>query len=375
MESSPIKGILYSIGTSVPPYKISQELHHSILESANGHTRSERLLLRKVYNNSGIDSRHSVLEEFGKEDHVENVIFHPAGNSGLISVSRRMELFETFAIGLCVDAVNDCVKHKKSVLKNVSHLITFSCTGMSAPGIDVQLVEELGLPRSTERTCINFMGCYAGINALKMANYIVSAQSDAVVLLVGVELCTLHYQKSLSQDQLVANAIFADGAAAAIVTSSVNGIIDSAQTFGLEKFYSEFEPAGKDEMAWRIGDNGFDIRLSSYVPDLIQENIASLLHKLFTHAHITQKDISWFAFHPGGVKILQACEKAIGISQEENKFSYQVLKEFGNMSSVTIFFVLKKYFESITTEDKGKKILSCAFGPGLTMESMILNVR
>ena len=366
--------IIQSIGTAVPPFKISQELHHFILESANGISRGERLLLRSVYRNSGILSRHSVLEEFGNNDAPENKIFHPAGKSAQVSISRRMEIFESFATDLCYMAVNDCLKNISLNSTEITHLITFSCTGMSAPGVDINLIEKLGLSRNIERTCINFMGCYAGINALRMAKYIVTSQKDAVVLLCGIEICTIHYQKSKSQDQLIANAIFGDGAAAAIITSSDNKVDQQYPGLILDKFYSEYEPSGIDEMAWRIGDFGFDLKLSTYVPDLIQKNIAGLINKLFEKAGLNQKNIDWYALHPGGIKILEACEKALNISKQDNSYSYDVLKEYGNMSSVTIFFVLKKYFEKLIKDDSGKNILSCAFGPGLTMESMILKV-
>ncbi len=366
--------IIQSIGTAVPPFKISQELHHFILESANGISRGERLLLRSVYRNSGILSRHSVLEEFGNNDAPENKIFHPAGKTAQVSISRRMEIFESFATDLCYMAVNDCLKNISLNSTEITHLITFSCTGMSAPGVDINLIEKLGLSRNIERTCINFMGCYAGINALRMAKYIVTSQKDAVVLLCGIEICTIHYQKSKSQDQLIANAIFGDGAAAAIITSSDNKVDQQYPGLILDKFYSEYEPSGIDEMAWRIGDFGFDLKLSTYVPALIQKNIAGLINKLFEKAGLNQKNIDWYALHPGGIKILEACEKALNISKQDNSYSYDVLKEYGNMSSVTIFFVLKKYFEKLTKDDSGKNILSCAFGPGLTMESMILKV-
>lgn len=373
MNTSLNTALILSIGTAVPPHRISQSEHHSILESANGIDRAGRLLLRKVYNNSGIDSRHSVLAEFGKNDHPENLVFHPAGNSEPVAVSKRMEIFETFATKLCEEAVRNCISNDPAVLGKITHLITFSCTGMSAPGVDIQLIERLGLSRNIERTCINFMGCYAGINALKTAGYIVKADPDALVLVCGIELCTIHYQKSITQDQLIANAIFADGAAAAIVTSQKYEV--DTPVFMMENFYSEFEPAGGDEMAWKIGDFGFDIRLSSYVPDLIEKNISALIDKLFVRSGLNRNDIDWYALHPGGVKILEACEKALKITAAQNLYSYNVLSEYGNMSSVTIFFVLKKYFESLSQSDTGKRILSCGFGPGLTMESMILRVQ
>src|SRR5204863_3824921 len=142
----------------------------------------------------------------------------------------------------------------------------------------------------------------------------------------------------------------------------------NARVLALQNFYSEFEPAGKDDMIWTIGDFGFDLRLSAYVPDLIRKNIHSMLQKLFEKAGMKQEDIHYYAMHPGGIKILEACEGALQISKDQNKNSYRILREFGNMSSVTIFFVLREYLKSFTKEDAGKKMLACAFGPGLTME-------
>jgi len=366
---------IQSIGTAVPPNKISQDLHYSILESANGMSRAERLQLRKIYTRSGIESRHSVLAEFDKKDNEENILFHPANHHPSLPVSKRMDLFQKFATGLCEDAISDCLKKLPALsVSGITHLITFSCTGMSAPGLDMQLVEKLGLNRNIERTCINFMGCYAGINALKVASHISRSEPDAVVLLAGVELCTLHYQKNERQDQVVANALFADGASACIVSSQKLVDEDRSSILGIRNFYSEFEPDGKDEMIWSIGDFGFDLRLSAYVPELIRKNIHSMIEKLLLKSGMNAGDIDYYAIHPGGMKILEACEEALQITKQQNEKSYQVLRDFGNMSSVTIFFVLKKYMETFFGSDKGKKLFACAFGPGLTMESMIAEV-
>ncbi len=365
---------IYATGTAVPPFRISQKEHHQLLESANGMDRLERLKLHRIYSRSGINTRYSVLEEFGKEEIAENILFHPATRRQPATVSSRMKLFEDFSPGLCAEAARNCfAKLSNFEIKSITHVITFTCTGLTAPGLDMQLVEELELQRNVERTCINFMGCYAGINALKSAWHICRSQPDAVVLLAGAELCTLHYRQYETQDQLIANAIFADGAAAAIV-SSIN-LSTQGPVLELSNFYSEFEPSGKEEMVWKISEHGFDLKLSIYVPALIKKSIMVLLQKLFTKAGITQKEVDFFAIHPGGVKILEACEEAMSISKEQNELSYNVLKEFGNMSSVTIFFVLEKYMKQLKTADNGKKILSCAFGPGLTVESMILTIK
>lgn len=373
MNSSGNYSSINAIGVAVPPNKISQSHHYSILENANGLTREEKLRLRKIYSKSGIDNRYSVLSEFGNDHFADHILFDPTGINPSLTISKRMNLFDEFALNLSEIATLDCFNKIHNFDRSViTHLITFSCTGMSAPGLDIQLIERLGLNRNVERTCINFMGCYAAFNAIKVADHITKSVDNAVVLIVGVELCTLHYNKSKEPDQVVANAIFADGAAAAII--SKRKFITDQIMFKLLNFYSEFEPAGNKDMVWRIGDTGFDLRLSSYVPELLQNVMNDFIEKLFDRSKLTSNDIDYYALHPGGVKILEACEVALNIAPLQNKISYDVLRNYGNMSSVTILFVLNQYINILKSDDANKKMVSCAFGPGLTMESMILEI-
>lgn len=363
---------ILSIGTSVPVHQILQQDHHSILDSANGLNRNERLLLKTIYRKSGIRTRHSVLAEFGLPEEETNSVFFPATGFKGISVAGRMKIFNHFAPELAKEAVEKCFAKTIDIkYADVTHLISFSCTGMSAPGIDIHLIEALGLSRSVERTCVNFMGCYAAINAIKLASHIISAEQAAVVLLVGVELCTLHYNPGKDQDRWVANAIFSDGAAAVLLSGKSSTDSVKLQT---GKFHSEFHPSGIEEMTWNINDSGFDLHLSSYVPNLVRSEIAAFAKTLMEKYKLDFSAIEHFAIHPGGVKILEACEKALGISRNQNQVSYEVLEEFGNMSSVTILFVLEKIMNNVTCENNGENIFSCAFGPGLTMESMILTL-
>lgn len=367
--------LIKAIGTAVPENKISQEEHYSILESANGMSREEKLRLRKIYSRSGIEFRHSVLDEFGKSDQPANVLFHPAGIEPATTVSKRMELYEMHAADLCEKAIKECLAILPELKPtDITHIVTFSCTGMFAPGVDIQLVERFGMNRSVERTCVNFMGCYAAINALKVAFHITRSQPEAVVLLAGVELCSLHYQKSQEQNQVVANALFSDGAAAAIVTSRDYKKNGTEPDLILKDFYAEFEQTASEDMVWRIGNAGFDLRLTTEVPNIVRNNIKLLTEKLFAKTNLRKEDIDYYAIHPGGMKILEACEEALQITHEQNDVSYHVLRNYGNMSSVTILFVLKEYLAHFAIEDKGKKILACAFGPGITMESMIAEV-
>lgn len=365
---------IYAIGTANPAHKILQQAHYAILEHANGLSREQKLMLRSIYSHSGIEYRHSVLNEFSSPDDAANEVFHPSGQYDNATVSKRMELYEQHAARLCYEAAQNCLEQLVDFDKgSITHVVSFSCTGMYAPGIDIQTVERLGLNRNVERTCINFMGCYAAINAMKMAYHIARSQPQAVIMLAGVELCSLHYQKNNQANQLVANALFGDGAAVAIV-SAASLHTKSAVTFCLKEFYAEFEHSASDDMVWRIGDSGFDLQLTPEVPHIVRDNIAPLLEKLFDKAGLTKEQVSHYAIHPGGIKILEACEQALGIGKEQNEVSYQVLNRYGNMSSVTILFVLREYMQRLTNANAGEKLLACAFGPGITMESMIIEI-
>jgi predicted naringenin-chalcone synthase len=364
---------IQAIGTAVPPHRISQQLHMNMLASAEGLSRADRLVIKKIYSHSGIDYRHSVLGEFGEAAKGENAVFTTAADPDA-PVSRRMKLYEQYAAGLCMEAATACLEQLPGLQRSaITHVVAFSCTGLYAPGLDVQLTQMLGLPNSVERTCINFMGCYAAINALKSAYHICRSQPEAVVLLAGAELCSLHYQKSSDPNQIVANALFADGAAA-VVVSARSFIKTGSIKLQLCEFYAGFEAAAAAEMVWRIGDAAFDLRLTPEVPKVVKNNIGALLQKLFDKTGLQPAHIDHYAIHPGGVKILEACEAALPMTKEQNGVSYQVLKDYGNMSSVTVLFVLQHYMETLTPTDTGKKILACAFGPGITMESMIVEV-
>jgi predicted naringenin-chalcone synthase len=240
---------------------------------------------------------------------------------------------------------------------------------MYAPGLDIDVVQQLSLKTSTQRLSINFMGCYGAFNALKMANAICTADKHANVLVVCVELCSIHFQNAWTLDAIIANAIFADGAAAALIQAS-----SISKHLQFRSFHCDIVPQSRQEMAWRIADFGFEMVLTSYVPDVIKTGISQFTDALLQKTALSWQDIHYFAIHPGGLKILQACETALAITPADNRWSYEVFRQYGNMSSATILFVLRDLLQACKTEDNEKKIFSCAFGPGLTLESMILQM-
>lgn len=361
-----------AIGIANPPNRISQTAINGFMEKAFRLDGNDALRLKKIYDNSAINFRYSVIPDFGLEDFAENEFF-PADETlePFPDTQKRMVFYRKHAIAVAVQAAKNCLAgFDASFTGKISHLITVSCTGMYAPGIDIDLIEALGLNRNTERTCINFMGCYGSINALKIADAICKANPEAKVLMVSVELCTLHFQKENTLENWVANSLFSDGAAAAIIENSAKRSIRKPY-FMLENFYAEYIYEARNEMNWLISNSGFEMKLTSKVSKQIQKHIRPLAEKALQKAGLVLDEIDLFAIHPGGKKILEAAENGLNICACKNSFAHQVLEEYGNMSSATILFVLQKILAE-KTDRLTQNILSFAFGPGLTVESMVL---
>ncbi len=358
-----------AIGTANPPYKRSQREAAELVVAGLNLKTAERRLLKSLYKSTGIEYRHSVLSDYVKEPG-QFEFFPNDPNQPYPSTAQRMQIYKDSAIHLALDAIENCLSGIEFEISAITHLITVSCTGMYAPGIDIEIVQTLGLNPSTKRTAINFMGCYGAFNAIKVADAICKSSPEAHVLIVCVELCTIHFQNNIKMDNMISNAIFADGAAAALVQAKPK----ANKYFCLSHFYCDLLPQTSKEMAWHIADSGFDIVLSTYVPEVIESVIANFMKRLLQNSTLAPSDIDFYAIHPGGLKILQACEKALNISKEQNKYAYQILNDYGNMSSATILFLLKALFNDLNTANHHKNIFSCAFGPGLTLESMILRV-
>ena len=333
-------------------------------------TREKQRLLA-LYRATGIQYRYAVIPDYGNPP--GSYEFYP-NNENLEpfpATKFRMELYRKEALPLAVAASRACLAGPTSVTpREVTHLITVSCTGMYAPGLDIDLINTLGLDPSIQRFCINFMGCYAAFNAIKLGHTICRADPKAKVLIVCVELCSLHFQKMPSEDNLLANALFGDGSAAIIMENDPEADVALA----VQSFRSDIMPQGATDMAWSIGDFGFEMTLSAYVPEVIKTGIKALITQLKENLRVPVENFDKYAIHPGGKKILQVIEKELAIEKKDNYYAYEILKEFGNMSSPTILYVLKLLFDDLTSEDRGNHVLGLAFGPGLTLESMVLKV-
>ncbi|UXP33656.1 type III polyketide synthase [Reichenbachiella agarivorans] len=349
-----------SIGTANPSNKYKQDdIAQFMCENLSLRPEEQRKLCI-LYRATGIEERYSVLHDYKRKKGTFTFFENSADLQPFPKTSTRMKLYREEAVPLAISAITQCINGEK--LSSFTHLITVSCTGMYAPGLDVDLIKTLNLSPSINRMSINFMGCYAAMNALNMARQICLNQS-AKVLIVSVELCTIHLQSSHSEDNLLAHSLFSDGAAATVVSSEPTDhcleIVSNSSYLAL---------IGKNDMAWQIGDFGFEMALTSYVPDIIQKGIHDLTRQLLSQTEMSLANIDLFAIHPGGKKILESIERELKLSKDDNQYAYEVLKKYGNMSSPTILFVLAELMKKMKD---GQNVLSFAFGPGLTMESIL----
>lgn len=358
---------IQSIGTALPKFQTEQRTIANFMVKHLKLNPQEEKDLRILYRASGIQKRYSVLEDFGRELNGQSFFKEDAS---FPTAKPRMDLYQNHAISLAKRASGAAMEEAGVSAPDVTHLITISCTGMYAPGLDIELIEEMGLRTDSKRTAINFMGCYASFNGLKLADQIIQSEPEAQVLMVAVELCSIHLQEKKDEENLLANAIFGDGAAALVLGSS-----PKKKSLEIKNFYNDLAFDGKNEMGWYIGDHGFEMKLSSRVPNVIKEGIAELTNKLLSNIQLSLSDIDYFAIHPGGKRILEVIEEKLSISKEQNSFARNILRSHGNMSSPTVLFVIKSILDQVEARDNGKHLLSFAFGPGLTLESAVLKIK
>ena len=357
---------IVSIATSVPAFKYEQQELCAFADAVFSTTEDESRKLKFMYRQSGISYRYSVTRDF-RCPIEQRTFFPPAANlEPFPGIEKRMNLYMENAAALSVIAIDDCIKNRID-RTSITHLITVSCTGISAPGLDLQVMEMMGLQSNIVRTSVNFMGCYAAVHALKLADAFCKGNRDANVVVVCTELCTLHFQKSNSVDNITASLLFGDGSAAILVQHANS----KEKGLRLKSFFADVSFKGKNEMAWEISSKGFLMTLTGYVPGLIKEDFKNLVARALTAANKNIEDITDWCIHPGGKQILQSICSSLDMSPENLKYSYEVLNDYGNMSSATIVFVLKKILEAFNNNPPAEPalIFGAAFGPGLTMET------
>ena len=356
---------IISIGTALPEFKHKQEDIQKFMELVFAMSTRDNRKLKFLYQHSGIQYRYSPIRDYSCG--IQDWEFYPQTENlePFPSLEHRMSLFNKHAGDLSVAAISDCIAETAVAAHQITHLITVSCTGMSAPGLDLQVMELMNLPKDIYRSSVNFMGCYAAIHALKMADAICKMEAQAKVMVVCTELCTLHFQKEPTTDNITSSLLFSDGAAAVLVT----GDDDPARGLKLERFYSEVIAKGKKDMAWELSSSGFLMTLSGYIPELLEQDFSPLVSRALKKAGVEKNQIAHWCIHPGGKRILDVVYHSLDLKNDELCPCYEVLRDFGNMSSATILFVLKKVMKN--SLQRGEKIFTAAFGPGLTMETFL----
>ena len=276
----------------------------------------------------------------------------------------RMQRYAEESLPLAGAAAEQALVNAAIPPMAVTHLVTVSCTGFFAPGLDIGLIKRLGLPPTVGRLHVGFMGCHGTLNALRAAQAWVDADPAAVVLVCAVELCSLHFQYGCDPDTLVANALFADGAAALVGRSATSG----DEAWRMVAAGSNLMPDAEDGMTWRIGNHGFQMTLSPRVPDLIGAHLRPWLKAWLASLGRRLEDLNSWAVHPGGPRILSSVAKSLGLSEATLATSAEILAECGNMSSPTVLFILQR----LQQQGARRPCLALGFGPGLVAEAALL---
>ncbi|MDZ4833840.1 MAG: type III polyketide synthase [Candidatus Melainabacteria bacterium] len=355
---------ILGLATALPTDSFTQDdlVKHAI--SISSRTDREQQVLERLYRRTEIQSRRSVIARL-TADQKAMTDFFPApidSSDRGPTTAQRMACYDHHAKQLSTASCRQTLIESGVAAKSITHLVTVSCTGFAAPGFDLNLIKELGLPRSVYRTHIGFMGCHGTMNALRVAQGFVAANPEANVLLCATEVCSIHFQYGRDPGDIVANSLFADGAASLIMRRS-DGIANYVDSFSYVVSDSE------DAMGWRIQDNGFAMSLSAKVPQLIENELETLIGEWLSKHDLSIKQIEGWSIHPGGPRVLDAVERSLQLPADALGDSRAILSEYGNMSSPTVLFIIQRLLA------KQKNRFPCvvlAFGPGLTIEAALL---
>lgn len=346
------------IATAAPPF----DVHRPFVDFAESMLPegTMRSLFRRMARLSAIEHRYSFVEPIANNGAGWSDREGMYVRGSFPSTARRMEVFERFAPRLAATAL-DGLALTEDERRGITHVLVTCCTGLYAPGLDFDIIRHLGLSTSVQRTFIGFMGCYAAINALKSADYIVRAEPAAKVLVLNLELCTLHMQETSDLEQILSFLLFADGCAACVVSAEPRGL-------AIDSFLAVNLPETSHLITWRIRDGGFDMQLSGQVPAEIKRTLKGAGREVTRGRDPHSIDL--WAVHPGGRTVLDAVEQGLELSPEVLRFSRDVLARFGNMSSATVMFVLQKVMEAAQSGQRG---CAMSFGPGVTAETMLFH--
>ena len=360
--------VILDITTAIPEFPVSK---HEVLRFYNDALQACKIpgiqkKLHYIIEKAQIEGRFSCIPDF-KSQHKELYI----DNNYQPSVEKRMSLYKNKSVPLACQSINKILSRNEISASEITHLVTVSCTGLLAPGLELLIADQLGL-QHTEKLALNFLGCYAAIKALKHANYIAKANPTACILIVSVELCSLHFIPSSADEDIVSNLLFSDGSAAAIVCGNENSLVQQKAVLNIDAIGSATVPNSSDLMTWDISSSAYRMFLSKYLVKAIRDSIQPVISR-FMEKKIPLVD--YWAIHPGGIRILEAVKESLQLEENHVEDSREVLKLYGNMSSPTVLFVISRILKKIreSNDTRNKNIMVCGFGPGVTVEMMQLH--
>ena len=369
------KSVFLSVETGNPPLRRSSGFAVSFIQRVGGYPESVRQRIPTLYERSGIDYRFSCIDDFGTTPELFEFFPQNWSLTPEPSTAARNRKYREQSVPLAEDVARRALASSGCSAEDITHVIAVSCTGSFTPGIDIELVRRLGLRNSTSRTVIGFMGCYAAFNAMRAADAFCRSQSDARVLAVCVELCTLHFRIGETMEDAVISSLFSDGAAAFVMGSM--GADEARGRLAYARGLTALDDDSLDYMTWDIGDVGFTMGLSARVPAVVSRLAPGLVDAMLEEHGAHRADVDFWAIHPGGRAIVDKTSEALGLTPADVEDSLEVLRNHGNMSSPTILFVLKRFFDRHHalrgSGGHGLRLgVAMGFGPGLTLEGCLL---
>ncbi len=362
---------ILGLGTAVPPTTIDQNDAIKIARACCCRTPRHAAWLPVMYENTEIQKRHlaigpAVVRDVVNGTRISCSPFLPTGSPDDRgpTTRERMEEYSAGATPLAVAAARQALERARLAPAAITHLVSVSCTGFHAPGVDVELIHELRLPPGTQRTHVGFMGCQGALNGLRVARAFAESDAGARILMCCVELCSLHYHYGWNPEKVIANAIFADGAAA-VAGAGCKDTGRDGRTWYLVDSGSCVFPGSADAMTWSVGDHGFEMTLSKTVPGLIAAHLRPWLEEWLGQRGLMLEEVASWAIHPGGPKILDAVEGSLCLPASATATSREIFGQFGNMSSPTVLFILQRLAEKRAPGP----CVALGFGPGLTVEA------
>ena len=363
---------ILSLGTALPPATVTQAEALRANQTLCGGDAELTNWLAPLFQQSGIRARHTtlgrdVVRDLLAETRLSASPFLPADppDGRGPTTGQRMRHYAEYAPPLAVAAARQALERSGRPASGVTHLVTVSCTGFQAPGVDAAVIRGLGLVPTVERTHVGYMGCHGALNGLRVARAFTTSDPDACVLLAAVELCTLHIHYGRDAARLVANALFADGAAAVV---GVAPVAAPAGAWRVAATGSCLVPDSASAMTWTVGDHGFAMTLSKEVPRLIATHLRPWLAGWLERQGVPLADVASWAVHPGGPRILSAVEEGLGLPRDALDASRAVLADCGNMSSPTVLFILDR----LRAAGAPRPCVALGFGPGLVAEAALV---